>query len=73
MARAAFIASLALLAPIHVAGADCGPLPDHARLRETLAENGRSVSGFGHPSCRGGKPADDIINKLAETDPPGPK
>lgn len=34
--------------------------------------NGNSVSGFGHPSCMGGKPKDDVIRKLPEQFPPGP-
>ena len=38
-----------------------------------VQSNGVSVSGFGHPSCKGGKPSDDVIKKLAETYRPGPK
>jgi uncharacterized protein GlcG (DUF336 family) len=33
--------------------------------------DGASTSGFGHPSCKGGKPSDDVINQLAQTDPVG--
>jgi uncharacterized protein GlcG (DUF336 family) len=29
-------------------------------------QNGTSASGFGHPSCKGGKPPDDIIKQLPE-------
>jgi uncharacterized protein GlcG (DUF336 family) len=36
-------------------------------------QNGVSLSGFGHPSCKGGKPAEDIIKKLTQTMPTGPK
>jgi uncharacterized protein GlcG (DUF336 family) len=36
-------------------------------------QNGTSVSGYGHPSCRGGKASDELIGKLAELVPPGPK
>lgn len=36
-------------------------------------ENGTSLSGFGHPTCRGGKPSDAVIKKLADQFPPGPK
>ena len=36
-------------------------------------QNGNSPSGFGHPSCRGGKPSDEIIKKLPEKYPTGPK
>jgi uncharacterized protein GlcG (DUF336 family) len=34
---------------------------------------GKSASGFGHPSCKGGKPSDELIPKLAEQHPTGPK
>lgn len=36
-------------------------------------QNGVSSSGFGHPACKGGKPAEDIIQKLNQTEPVGPK
>jgi uncharacterized protein GlcG (DUF336 family) len=36
-------------------------------------QNGVSSSGFGHPSCKGGKPAEDTIKKLTDTMPTGPK
>jgi uncharacterized protein GlcG (DUF336 family) len=36
-------------------------------------ENGKSASGFGHPSCKGGKPSEAVIAKLPETFPSGPK
>jgi uncharacterized protein GlcG (DUF336 family) len=29
-------------------------------------QNGHSASGFGHPSCKGGTPSDEIIKKLPE-------
>jgi uncharacterized protein GlcG (DUF336 family) len=32
-------------------------------------QNGVSVSGFGHPSCKGGRPSDDIAKKLPQTHP----
>jgi hypothetical protein len=35
--------------------------------------DGKSESGFGHPSCNGGKPSDDIIRKLNQSSPVGPK
>lgn len=35
--------------------------------------DGRSVSGFGHPSCRGGKPPEPILATLQEKFPTGPK
>jgi uncharacterized protein GlcG (DUF336 family) len=34
--------------------------------------NGVSDSGFGHPPCKGGQPAEDIIRKLNQTIPVGP-
>jgi uncharacterized protein GlcG (DUF336 family) len=36
-------------------------------------QNGVSLSGFGHPSCKGGKPAEEIIKNLTQTMPTGPK
>jgi uncharacterized protein GlcG (DUF336 family) len=36
-------------------------------------QNGSSASGFGHPSCKGGQPADDIIKNLNQKEPVGPK
>jgi uncharacterized protein GlcG (DUF336 family) len=35
-------------------------------------QNGASVSGFGHPSCKGGKASDDTIRKIADQIPIGP-
>ena len=32
-------------------------------------QNGTSASGFGHPSCKGGRPSDDIAKKLPQTHP----
>lgn len=36
-------------------------------------QNGVSLSGYGHPSCKGGTPSEDTIKKLPETDPIGHK
>ena len=36
-------------------------------------QNGVSSSGFGHPTCKGGKPSEDIIQKLNQTIPVGPR
>jgi len=33
-------------------------------------QNGQSASGFGHPTCKGGLPSDDIIKKLPQDFPP---
>jgi uncharacterized protein GlcG (DUF336 family) len=35
--------------------------------------NGQSSSGFGHPSCKGGRPSDDTIKSLPDKYPPGKK
>jgi uncharacterized protein GlcG (DUF336 family) len=35
--------------------------------------NGQSASGFGHPTCKGGKPSDDTIRKLPQDFPVGKK
>src|SRR6185312_4294320 len=32
-------------------------------------QNGQSASGFGHPSCKGGVPSDEIIKKLPQDCP----
>lgn len=36
-------------------------------------QNGVSVSGYGHPSCKGGKPSDDVIKALPTQLPVGKK
>jgi uncharacterized protein GlcG (DUF336 family) len=36
-------------------------------------QNGTSSSGFGHPSCKGGQPPDEIIKNLNTKDPVGPR
>jgi uncharacterized protein GlcG (DUF336 family) len=36
-------------------------------------QNGVSVSGYGHPSCKGGKPSDDVIRELPTRFPSGKK
>lgn len=35
--------------------------------------NGASVSGYGHPSCKGGKASDEVIGKLTNDFPNGPR
>src|SRR5690348_15021601 len=35
-------------------------------------QQGVSSSGFGHPTCKGGEPSEDIIKKLTDTLPSGP-
>jgi uncharacterized protein GlcG (DUF336 family) len=34
--------------------------------------DGTSASGFGHPSCKGGKGSDDVLNSLPDKYPTGP-
>jgi Haem-degrading len=36
-------------------------------------QNGVSASGFGHPSCKGGQPPDEIIKDLNNKEPVGPR
>ena len=36
-------------------------------------QNNNSPSGFGHPSCKGGKPSDDAIRTLVTQYPTGKK
>lgn len=50
-----------------------GPSPDHNDNMILDWKNGMSPSGFGHPSCKGGMPADAIINDLSKQFPTGPK
>ncbi len=35
-------------------------------------QNGVSASGFGHPTCKGGSPSEEIIKKLTDSMPAGP-
>jgi len=35
-------------------------------------QRGVSSSGFGHPTCKGGEPSEDIIKKLTDTLHSGP-
>ena len=35
-------------------------------------QNGVNPSAYGHPSCKGGQPADDIIKNLNAKEPVGP-
>jgi hypothetical protein len=36
-------------------------------------QNGVSSSGFGHPGCKGGNPSEEIIKKLNDALPVGPR
>lgn len=37
------------------------------------SNNGISASGYGHPSCKGGQPPDEILKNLNDKLPVGPK
>ena len=50
-----------------------GPAPNLTDNLILDIQRGSSASGFGHPSCKGGTPSEDVIRKLPETDPPGKK
>jgi uncharacterized protein GlcG (DUF336 family) len=50
-----------------------GPSPDHNDNMILDWQNGTSVSGFGHPSCKGGMVPDAIIRQLSKQFPTGPK
>lgn len=50
-----------------------GPSPDHNDNMILDFHNGVSESGFGHPSCKGGTQADNIIENLSKEFPTGPK
>jgi uncharacterized protein GlcG (DUF336 family) len=50
-----------------------GPSPDHNDNMILDWKNNTSASGFGHPSCRGGNPADYFIQNLSKDFPTGPR
>lgn len=43
-----------------------GPAPDQTDNMILDFSNGTSASGFGHPTCKGGTPPDEIIKKLGD-------
>jgi uncharacterized protein GlcG (DUF336 family) len=47
-------------------GVPLGVAPNQTDNMILDINNGVSASGFGHPSCKGGKPSDDIIKKLPD-------
>jgi len=49
-----------------------GPSPDHNDNMILDWKGNTSPSGFGHPSCKGGMPADSIITNLSKQFPTGP-
>jgi uncharacterized protein GlcG (DUF336 family) len=51
-----------------------GPAPNGTdNLILDLDGSGKSASGYGHPSCKGGKASDAVIPKLSADFPTGPK
>jgi uncharacterized protein GlcG (DUF336 family) len=50
-----------------------GPSPEHNDNMILDIHNGISPSGFGHPTCKGGQPAEPIIKMLSRRFPTGPK
>lgn len=50
-----------------------GPSPDHNDNMILDWSNNNSPSGFGHPTCKGGNPPDDMIKALSKKYPTGPK
>jgi uncharacterized protein GlcG (DUF336 family) len=54
---------------LHLDRVPAGPAPDSTDNLILDIQNGTSASGFGHPTCKGGKSSDDAIKKLAATDP----
>ena len=60
----------------HALGLDAVPIGVAQNATDNMIldiQNGASASGYGHPSCKGGKASDDVIGKLADQIPPGPK
>jgi hypothetical protein len=58
---------------LHLDAVPMGPSPDHNDNMILDFQNGVSVSGFGHPSCKGGNIPDAIINSLSKDFPTGPR
>jgi uncharacterized protein GlcG (DUF336 family) len=52
-------------------GVASGPGPNDNMILDI--QNGNSPSGFGHPSCKGGQPPDEIIKQLPTKYPTGAK
>lgn len=50
-----------------------GPSPNHNDNMILDWANNNSPSGFGHPTCKGGNPPDDIVKELSTKYPTGPK
>ncbi len=57
---------------LHLDAVTMGPSPDHNDNMILDWQNNVSVSGFGHPSCKGGNTPDAIIHELSKQYPSGP-
>ncbi|HET6145224.1 MAG TPA: heme-binding protein [Candidatus Acidoferrales bacterium] len=57
---------------LHLDAVPMGPSPDHNDNMILDWDNNASVSGFGHPSCKGGMVPDAIIQQLSKQYPTGP-
>jgi len=58
---------------LHLDSVPMGPSADHNDNMILDFKNGVSVSGFGHPSCKGGNTSDYITNNLSKQYPTGPR
>ena len=59
----------------HTLGLDAVPMGVAPGPSDNLIldfQNGTSLSGFGHPDCKGGQPSHDVIEKLEHSEPVGP-
>jgi hypothetical protein len=57
---------------LHLDAVPMGPSPNHNDNMILDWDNNASVSGFGHPSCKGGMVPDAIIQQLSKQFPTGP-
>jgi hypothetical protein len=57
---------------LHLDAVPMGPSAEHNDNLILDWQNNMSVSGFGHPSCKGGVVPDAIINQLSKQMPTGP-
>jgi hypothetical protein len=54
---------------LHLDRVPAGPASDSTDNLILDFQNGTSASGFGHPTCKGGRSSEDAIKKLPTTDP----
>lgn len=58
---------------LHLDAVPMGPSPDHNDNMILDFKDGKSVSGFGHPDCKGGNDNSAIVQTLSKDYPTGPK